>query len=37
LERGFKQAEVSALPSEKQTLYNWQRNAKVYLRPVITP
>lgn len=31
-ERGFKPASVDVLPAEKQTMYNFQRNSKVYLK-----
>ena len=30
IERGFKEAEIADLPVEKQDLYNYQRNAKVF-------
>ncbi len=30
LEQGFEQADVTALPSQKQELYNFQRNSKVF-------
>ena len=30
LEQGFEQADVRALPSQKQELYNFQRNSKVF-------
>lgn len=30
LEQGFKPASVSTLPEEKQALYNWKRNSKVF-------
>lgn len=32
LQQGFQAAEVDSLPSEKQSLYNWQRNAKVFTK-----
>ena len=35
LEQGFVTAEVSDLPVEKQTLYNYQRNAKVLKKPLL--
>ena len=31
LEQGFSDAQVEALPAEKQHLYNWQRNSRVML------
>lgn len=31
-ERGFEPAEVADLPVEKQTLYNWQRRSKVFIK-----
>jgi len=34
LERGFKQRDVSALPAEKQKLYNLQRRSKVFIKPL---
>jgi len=30
LGRGFKPADVSALPEKKQALYNWKRNSQVF-------
>lgn len=33
-ERGFEPAEVSDLPVHKQTLYNWQRRSKVFIKPL---
>ena len=30
IERGFKEAEIADLPVEKQSFYNYQRNAKVF-------
>jgi amino-acid N-acetyltransferase len=32
LEQGFRAGEPSALPSERQALYNWKRNSKVFLK-----
>jgi len=32
LERGFIQATISDLPLEKQALYNFQRNSKVFIK-----
>jgi amino-acid N-acetyltransferase len=32
LEQGFRPAEVSALPSRRQALYNWRRGSKVFLK-----
>jgi len=32
LEHGFKTAEISELPVKKQSLYNYQRNAKVFIK-----
>ena len=34
LERGFVEAEVTALPAQKKTLYNYQRKSKVFVRKV---
>jgi len=31
-ERGFKPASIDALPLEKQQLYNYQRNSKVFIK-----
>lgn len=31
-ERGFKPATVKQLPGKKRALYNWQRNAKVFIK-----
>lgn len=33
-ERGFAEAEPDALPAEKQSLYNLQRNSKIFLKPL---
>ena len=32
LEQGFRAGEPSALPSQRQALYNWRRNSKVFLK-----
>jgi len=32
LERGFVERELSALPTERQALYNFQRNSKVFFK-----
>jgi amino-acid N-acetyltransferase len=32
LEQGFRAADPSALPAERQALYNWRRNSKVFLK-----
>ena len=34
LERGFKPAPLDALPQEKKALYNFQRNSKVFFKPL---
>lgn len=34
IEQGFTQGNVSELPEEKQTLYNYQRNSKVFFKPL---
>ena len=34
LAQGFKQADVSALPQRRQSLYNWRRGSKVFLKRV---
>ncbi len=34
LERGFEPAEPAALPMEKQALYNWRRNSKVFIKDI---
>jgi amino-acid N-acetyltransferase len=34
LERGFKRAEVKDLPMKRKALYNYQRNSKVYVKPI---
>lgn len=34
LERGFTEAEVTALPAQKKTLYNYQRKSKVFVRKI---
>jgi amino-acid N-acetyltransferase len=32
LEQGFRAADPTALPAERQALYNWRRNSKVFLK-----
>ena len=32
MERGFSEADISALPKERQSLYNFQRNSKVFIK-----
>jgi amino-acid N-acetyltransferase len=32
LEQGFRAGEPTALPSQRQALYNWRRNSKVFLK-----
>ncbi|HEX7054403.1 MAG TPA: amino-acid N-acetyltransferase [Burkholderiales bacterium] len=34
LEQGFRPAEVGALPSRRQKLYNWKRGSKVFLKRI---
>jgi amino-acid N-acetyltransferase len=34
LEQGFRAADVAALPSRRQTLYNWRRGSKVFLKRI---
>jgi amino-acid N-acetyltransferase len=34
LEQGFKAADPSALPGERQALYNWKRGSKVFLKRI---
>ena len=34
LEQGFRAGEPSALPSQRQALYNWRRNSKVFLKRI---
>jgi amino-acid N-acetyltransferase len=34
LEQGFKGADVAALPSRRQALYNWKRGSKVFLKRI---
>ena len=34
LEQGFRPADVTALPSQRQALYNWRRGSKVFLKRV---
>lgn len=33
-ERGYEPVEVDALPDERRDLYNWQRNSKVFVKPL---
>ena len=33
-ERGFVAAGIDDLPLQKQAMYNWQRNSRVYIRPL---
>jgi amino-acid N-acetyltransferase len=32
MERGFSESDISALPKERQSLYNFQRNSKVFIK-----
>jgi len=34
VERGFNETDVSALPAQKKSLYNWQRKSKVFVRKI---
>lgn len=34
IERGFQEADVSELPTQKQALYNYQRRSKVFVKPI---
>jgi amino-acid N-acetyltransferase len=34
LERGFKESDVTALPRQKKSLYNYQRKSKVFVRKI---
>jgi len=34
LEQGFRAADVAALPSRRQALYNWRRSSKVFLKRI---
>jgi amino-acid N-acetyltransferase len=34
LEQGFRAGDVAALPSQRQTLYNWKRGSKVFLKRI---
>jgi len=34
IERGFSEADVTALPTQKKSLYNWQRKSKVFMRKI---
>jgi amino-acid N-acetyltransferase len=34
LERGFVESDVTALPAQKKTLYNYQRKSKVFMRKI---
>jgi amino-acid N-acetyltransferase len=34
IERGFAESDVSALPAQKKSLYNWQRKSKVFVRKI---
>jgi amino-acid N-acetyltransferase len=34
IERGFNEADVSALPAQKKSLYNFQRKSKVFVRKI---
>lgn len=35
MERGFSEADISALPQERQSLYNFQRNSKIFIKELI--
>jgi amino-acid N-acetyltransferase len=32
MERGFSESDISALPKERQSLYNFQRNSKIFIK-----
>ena len=34
IERGFVESDVSALPAQKKSLYNYQRKSKVFVRKI---
>ncbi|HXT22818.1 MAG TPA: amino-acid N-acetyltransferase, partial [Thermoanaerobaculia bacterium] len=34
IEQGFRSADVTALPSQRQALYNWRRGSKVFLKRI---
>ena len=34
IEQGFRAADVAALPSQRQALYNWKRGSKVFLKRI---
>jgi len=34
MERGFSEVDISALPQERQSLYNFQRNSKVFIKNI---
>jgi amino-acid N-acetyltransferase len=36
LEQGFKAADIADLPVEKQALYNYQRNSRVFRKPLVS-
>ena len=36
LEQGFKESNLAALPQQKQSLYNLQRNSKVFTKTLST-
>jgi amino-acid N-acetyltransferase len=35
IERGFKKTDVDALPQQRKSLYNWQRNSKLFEKPLL--
>ena len=34
IEQGFAAADLDDLPSERQSLYNYQRNSKIFVKPL---
>jgi N-acetylglutamate synthase-like GNAT family acetyltransferase len=34
VERGFVESKVDALPEKKKSLYNYQRNSKIFVKPL---
>jgi len=34
LERGFVEAQVTDLPAQKQSLYNYQRNSRIFSKDI---
>lgn len=35
IERGFQESDITSLPEKKKSLYNYQRNSKIFVKPLV--